>query len=272
MLLEQIEAAWTGSQTNDTAMTAWWDGRAASFAENSRQLPRRENSLTVRLLEDAGMIKPGGTALDVGCGAGRYSFLLADRGMKVHGTDISPEMIRYARQRAEEEGSTVTFSADNWRQVELVQWGWERAFDLVLANTTPAICSVETFRKLSRASRNWCLLTKPTRRTNSVLDPLRQLIGVDTDLARPDEELAYGFSLLWLEGYCPRLDYEVQHWNHVLPLEEAISFYTRRMATFGQLDGEKERQIAGYLGSIARDGMVEEETDTTITALYWQVK
>lgn len=116
VLLEQIEAAWTGSQTNDTAMTAWWDGRAASFAENSRQLPRRENSLTVRLLEDAGMIKPGGAALDVGCGAGRYAFLLADRGMKVHGTDISPEMIRYARQRAEEEESTVTFSADNWRR------------------------------------------------------------------------------------------------------------------------------------------------------------
>lgn len=68
------------------------------------------------------------------------------------------------------------------------------------------------------------------------------------------------------------MDYEVQHWNHVLPLEEAISFYIRRMAAFGQLDGEKERQIAGYLGSIARDGMVEEETDTTITALYWQVK
>ena len=272
MLLEQIEAAWTGSQTNDTAMTAWWDGRAASFAESSRQLPRRENSFTLRLMEDHGMIQTGGTALDVGCGAGKYTFLLAKRGMKAHGTDISPEMIRYARRREEEEGSTATFSADNWRQVDLAGKDWEGAFDLVLANTTPAICSAETFRKLSSASRNWCLLTKPTRRTNSVLDPLRQLIGVDTDLARPDEELAYGLSLLWLEGYCPRLDYEVQHWDHVLPLEEAISFYTCRMATFGQLDREKERQIAGYLQSIARDGMVEEETDTTVTALYWQVK
>ena len=198
MLLEQIEAAWTGSQTNDTAMTAWWDGRAASFAESSRQLPRRENSFTLRLMEDHGMIQTGGTALDVGCGAGKYTFLLAKRGMKAHGTDISPEMIRYARRREEEEGSTATFSADNWRQVDLAGKDWEGAFDLVLANTTPAICSAETFRKLSSASRNWCLLTKPTRRTNSVLDVLHQLLDLPQESQTLDKAIVYGSTLMAL--------------------------------------------------------------------------
>ena len=38
------------------------------------------------------------TVLDIGCGAGRFTIPLAERGMKVTGIDYSPEMIRMAKQ------------------------------------------------------------------------------------------------------------------------------------------------------------------------------
>ena len=38
------------------------------------------------------------TVLDIGCGAGRFTIPLAEKGMKVTGIDYSPEMVRMANQ------------------------------------------------------------------------------------------------------------------------------------------------------------------------------
>jgi ubiquinone/menaquinone biosynthesis C-methylase UbiE len=46
-------------------------------------------------------IRPGTRVLDVGCGVGRWSTLLAGRGGIVTGADLSPTMIAEARRRAE---------------------------------------------------------------------------------------------------------------------------------------------------------------------------
>ena len=43
----------------------------------------------------------GGTALDQGCGSGRYLFGLLERGLEVHGADISGDVVQFARKEAE---------------------------------------------------------------------------------------------------------------------------------------------------------------------------
>lgn len=45
-------------------------------------------------------VSPGASVLDVGCGVGRWSCLLAARGARVTGVDISATMIAQARRRA----------------------------------------------------------------------------------------------------------------------------------------------------------------------------
>lgn len=49
-------------------------------------------------------IGAGTRVLDVGCGVGRWSRLLAARGARVTGVDLSPTMIAQARQRAARDG------------------------------------------------------------------------------------------------------------------------------------------------------------------------
>lgn len=49
-------------------------------------------------------VRPGSRVLDVGCGVGRWSSMLAKRGAKVTGIDLSPTMIQEAQRRATANG------------------------------------------------------------------------------------------------------------------------------------------------------------------------
>lgn len=94
----------------------YWEGRAQRFASQGEGLAavcsfgmpgfyNRAIQLTQRLaLREWLAVAPRSTALDAGCGVGRWSRILAHRGAKVTGVDLSPTMAAEARRRAGEEG------------------------------------------------------------------------------------------------------------------------------------------------------------------------
>lgn len=55
-------------------------------------------------------LRPGGNLLEVGCGAGRVSFLLAPRFRSIVAFDIVPEMIEAATARLAQEPAPIRFS------------------------------------------------------------------------------------------------------------------------------------------------------------------
>lgn len=67
-------------------------------------VPQLEGLLTS---EEADRDTPYGPALDLGCGTGRWSVLLAKRGWKVTGIDVVPKAVRAARERVRDEGVEV---------------------------------------------------------------------------------------------------------------------------------------------------------------------
>lgn len=81
------------------------DGLAAVCAYGMPEFYNRAIHLEQRLaLEPWLKVRTGTRVLDVGCGVGRWSRLLAARGATVMGVDLSPTMIAQAQRRAVIEG------------------------------------------------------------------------------------------------------------------------------------------------------------------------
>jgi SAM-dependent methyltransferase len=124
--------------------SAYWEDRAQRFAGEGAGLAavcaygmpefynraiHLEQRLALRRWLD---VEPGTRVLDVGCGVGRWSRLLAAKGAQVTGVDLSPTMIAQAQRRAVAEGVAARCS---FRVQDLSQLKIEGQFDLVLGVT-----------------------------------------------------------------------------------------------------------------------------------------
>jgi len=100
----------------DAAPAAYWEERAQRFARGGNGLaavcsygmPRFYNA-SIQWTQHLALapwleVAPGTQVLDIGCGIGRWSRRLAQRGARVTGIDLSPTMVSEARRRAHAEG------------------------------------------------------------------------------------------------------------------------------------------------------------------------
>jgi ubiquinone/menaquinone biosynthesis C-methylase UbiE len=123
---------------------AYWEDRARRFAGEgdglaavcSYGMPSFYNRLIDfcqrRALAPWLEVSPGTRVLDVGCGVGRWSRLLAARGAIVTGVDLSPTMIAEAERRARECGlaSRCRFIVEDSSRLEIGE-----RFELILCVT-----------------------------------------------------------------------------------------------------------------------------------------
>ncbi len=80
-----------------TADVRFWDTIAAGYAARPVEDPAAFDR-KIAVMQAA--IAPTDTVLDVGCGTGSLALRLAPGARHVHGLDVSPEMMRIAREKA----------------------------------------------------------------------------------------------------------------------------------------------------------------------------
>lgn len=85
----------------------WWD---KFYSDKEKPVPFFENIPDENLISyfDKGLLKQG-KALDVGCGKGRNSFYLAQKGFEVYGADFSKTSIEMGKAIAKEQSLKVNF-------------------------------------------------------------------------------------------------------------------------------------------------------------------
>ena len=89
----------------------YWEKRSDSFLVQKRQ--ELHSTMAERWMKEICAQLPEGEKLrilDVGCGAGFFSILLAKAGHQVTGIDLTPDMIKNARLLAQEEGADCEFT------------------------------------------------------------------------------------------------------------------------------------------------------------------
>lgn len=82
----------------------------------------------VRFAAQVANLKRGAAVLDLACGPGRHSVVLAKNGCRVTGVDYSAAYIREARRRAKKLRVPVTFQKGDMRRID-----FDAEFDLVLS-------------------------------------------------------------------------------------------------------------------------------------------
>ena len=93
----------------------------------------------------------GGRALDVGCGTGRISILLAKRGFKVDAVDIEPKVIDIAKKLASEANVDVNFSISDFAQK--TDPNEKELYDLIVCSEV--LEHVENYKNIIRNMYNW---------------------------------------------------------------------------------------------------------------------
>ena len=92
-------------------IASYWTKRSDSFLKQRRD--ELHSPLAVRWMKEIHRYMPEKEGklkiLDVGCGAGFFSVLLAKEGHTVTGIDLTPDMIAGAKELAKEEGVSCTF-------------------------------------------------------------------------------------------------------------------------------------------------------------------
>jgi 2-polyprenyl-3-methyl-5-hydroxy-6-metoxy-1,4-benzoquinol methylase len=124
------------------ASTTYWEQRAQRFAREgaglravcSYGMPWFYNAaihLTQWLaLRRLLRVPPGSNALDVGCGIGRWSRLLARNGASVTGIDLAPTMVDEANRRSQGAGLDCSFRVEDVAHANL-----ERQFSTIVGVT-----------------------------------------------------------------------------------------------------------------------------------------
>lgn len=75
-----------------------------------------------------------GLILDLCCGIGRHSVLLAEKGFRVIGVDISPEYVAHAKKLAVDKkvNDNVEFRVGDMRQIKTILHSYEEKFNAVI--------------------------------------------------------------------------------------------------------------------------------------------
>ena len=138
-------------------IAAYWTKRSDSFLEQRRA--ELHSPLADRWMEEIRKYLPENESengrlkiLDVGCGTGFFTILLAKQGHQVTGTDLTPDMIANSRILGEEEHVTCDFQVMDAEHLSFS----DESFDVVISRNL-----TWTLPEAAQAYKEWIRVLKP---------------------------------------------------------------------------------------------------------------
>ncbi|ELY95877.1 class I SAM-dependent methyltransferase [Natrialba taiwanensis] len=130
----------------------YWNGRAESYDDDGISGVHADEQREAWLSVLRPWVGEGPqSVLDLGCGTGTLSVLLAAAGHDVTGIDLSPEMLGRAREKAQRAGLSIDFGVGDAEQLPVPENGYDvvTARHLIWTLPTPA-AAVQEWRRVVR--------------------------------------------------------------------------------------------------------------------------
>lgn len=272
MNLEELKSLWKEPQRDLENAKALWSSQADDVVYTT--IRTFEESGFLRLLDEEHMLDKSYDVLDIGCGTGIYSAAISTRINSAVGYDIANGMLSNGRKIIEQNKiKNVVLKQGDWRDMDINALGLENRFDLVLAHTTPAVCDLETFEKMIRASRKFCAISVFTRPNQPLMKAVHDIAGVELDdgyfAGFLEKSMTYMFDYLFQAGYSPKFFYEKTDYKFVQRLTDSYPYYLDAVCAHKKLTADEENRIKDYIASVAVDGIVTEQMNPTIVTIYW---
>lgn len=279
----RFEALWQKKKSTGMVHSAEkWNGRADGWVnrltnnESSKRRSRRRVEETGKYLRSHGLLTAEDTVIDIGCGPGRFVAEFAKTCRHATGTDISQRMLDYGAEYALAQGLTNTaFVQLDFKEADLCQLGWEKAFDLVFSSITPAANTIEAVDKMERMSRKFCFSANFVRTEDTLAEEAWRYAcpGLERTPNWSSQTFYSMLNLLWLRGRYPRVEYLTEEEDELMPAdEELVGRIIKRIPEEYDTEETRHRVLEYVRGKANLDGMVTYHTLCRYGWLLWDVR
>ena len=259
-----------------------WDECADEWEKGLREDKKRKARSDRRVSETAAWLRAHGllagnqTAVDIGCGPGRFVTEFARTAKHVTGIDLSPNMARYGQRCAEENGLHNTdFIACDFKTADIKERGWEKAFDLVFSSITPAVCTPEDVARIETMSRAYCFNSSFIHADDPLaVEALAEAMpGEDYGKAWDGRVFYSMFNLLWLRGRTPECTYFKESRVDRLRADDALVDKITQRIDPERVTPEVRQKMLRFLKSRAdAEGFVDYPSERWYGWLLWDVR
>lgn len=248
-----------------------WDEVAVDYQRTYKLVQNDYNAAMIDFWERNGMLYPGCRFLDVGCGVGKYGVMLAKRGFDVTLTDISGEMLRYARENLSGFSTPWCVYQCDFNEATGQEPVFREGFDFSISTMSPAIHDVGTVRKLSAMTHGCCFVTRFSSWFQPARDELHRRLGLEPKPIMTGllEDCASIIQAVSAVGYIPCVKYVDYNWSDRRTPEETAEYMLRNYFADCDVRPDKAAIETAAREMCDKDGMFVDAVNTKVAWIYW---
>ena len=249
-----------------------WDERAREYQRVFSLGLNDYNAALLRFWHEEGMLRPGYRVLDIGCGVGKYGTYLAELGYEVTLTDLSEEMLRHASENMSGYQTPWTVYQCDFREATGKEPVFADGFDLAISTMSPAVCGVETVRKMSNMTHGWCFLARFQSWEQPVRDELIRRMGFKPSRTTENHaaDVDAMIQAVRAAGYEPFNRFVPYNWSDGRSPAEMADTLCRHC--YEETDRERiyDAALTAAKEYAGRDGRIHDAVNTTVAWIYWK--
>ncbi len=236
----------------------YWDKASATYNKSNKEVLDRRTEKTLAQLARKGLLFEGMKVLDIGCGTGLMAMALAQKGAQVTAIDFSSGMLdRFQSDLPSGLEHRITLLQEDWHTLNILETGWEKSFDLVLAFMSPGVATPDAFFKMIQCAKKGCAIRGwAARRQHPILMDLWQKI-MDRPLDDKPQSILYKINLLFSLGLFPDISFDTVEWDQSIPVEKEVD---NQLAFFSKVSSRPEPELR----SIIQDYLADQCFGTTL--------